>query len=96
MESEKIRNRLILTEKLLLVSGILLIVLGSCVFIFLNHGIAYNFRFQQLTISNGAILIVSGIGLIYGWYLSKKHREQLIQFKKEEQENEEKKKRNKR
>jgi uncharacterized membrane protein HdeD (DUF308 family) len=78
MNTEKIRKQIERNQTLLLVSGILLTTYGVLRFILINPNLGINLKTQLPTILNGTEFIVFGIGLLIGWFLTKRNKDKII------------------
>lgn len=93
--SEKIRKRIQKKQKWLLISGIALSLYGLIRFTFMSPNLGTNLKTQLPQVINGAEFIFIGIGLIVGWYLTKKNKEEIIDCEINEiEEEKEKRKKN--
>ena len=78
MSIDKIKRRIEKNQRIILILGIVLTCLGTLRFIFVNPISGINLKTLLPTVINGTEFIVIGVGLLIGWYLTKRNKDKII------------------
>ena len=78
MKFSEIKRVIEKRQRIILILGIVLLVIGILRYVFTVPDTGINLITQLPTVINGTIEIVLGTGLLIGWYLTLRNKQKLI------------------
>ena len=78
MTTDRIKNRIQKNQRLILILGIVFTTYGLVRFLLVGPNSGINLKTLLPTVANGTEFIVFGVGLLIGWYLTKKNKDEII------------------